>query len=628
MVLEPTGWYSYDEFAPVFAQLQHPEEYGSIATRIALWKSRAKVPAAVTATESLISAVVADHQGAVSESGLRSLYAMAVIRAVNLLLDHEQDREYARSLRALAKECELPEYIITVRHESSHREIPDLNTLRLAAFDAINYVYNKYWSAQYKSIMFKLDNAEYDALSMSLILLCSYSAALTEIPPGSVDPCHLWALYPAGPTAQPWAPFLRDPVFRSALLGARRLASNARRRSYLSGWRRGCSKSLIPNKQSPNQDTTLALLLVLQASNLARRLIEGCVHTSFFVSVFVEFVFAHFEPSPSSLFLVILLEVLAQLPFNFAAELAAATLSVVFDLPDGISAARDSQAPLYFEQMALYYQFLSTPAASYVRRRLAGHTFRHQHADPGTSRLRVNGWLILLLESATRFDNKDQCHKLPACIQVLACGGAGKSQRLWMASGNALQRFARAVYELLPHAALQTSARVAVLPSDQRRRFQPWESDRLSHALGLHSWLNGFYASGCAQSYVFLATSTAVMRQTLDALRSASQRTPFPLDVLLLPGTLWDPVRWRIQYTVRRLDESNAGRCRLSSALEVASGNCPVRLCSKSNRKLQRFGHRLAQSPATRALHCSPFVNVCAQLATYLKQLSYRERYS
>lgn len=65
--------------------------------------------------------------------------------AVNLLLDQEQDREYARSLRILAKECELPEYIITVRHECSHREIPDLNTLRLAAFDAINYVYNKYW---------------------------------------------------------------------------------------------------------------------------------------------------------------------------------------------------------------------------------------------------------------------------------------------------------------------------------------------------------------------------------------------------------------------------------------------------------------------------------------------------
>lgn len=80
MVLEPTGWYSYDEFAHVFSRLRHPEEYASIATKIAVWKSRAKVPAAVTATESLISAVVADHQCTVSESGLRSLYAMAVIR--------------------------------------------------------------------------------------------------------------------------------------------------------------------------------------------------------------------------------------------------------------------------------------------------------------------------------------------------------------------------------------------------------------------------------------------------------------------------------------------------------------------------------------------------------------------
>lgn len=80
MVLEVTGWYSYDEFAHVFARLHNPVEYPYIARKISLWKARAKVPAAVAATESLICAVVADQQGSLSECGLRSLYAMAVLR--------------------------------------------------------------------------------------------------------------------------------------------------------------------------------------------------------------------------------------------------------------------------------------------------------------------------------------------------------------------------------------------------------------------------------------------------------------------------------------------------------------------------------------------------------------------
>ncbi|CDR93835.1 Las1-like family protein, putative [Babesia bigemina] len=631
MVLEPTGWYSYDEFAYVFSRLRHPEEYASIATKIAVWKSRAKVPAAVTATESLISAVVADHQCSLSESGLRSLYAMAVIRAVNLLLDHEQDREYARSLRVLAKECELPEYIITVRNECSHREIPDLNTLRLAAFDAINYVYNKYWSAQHKSIVFKLSNPEYDALCMSSLLIGCYSSALTKLPLDAADPCVLWAGYRGGGSEARLALCRRDHVFDSAVITARRLVTIATRRSYLSMWRRIHWKYKAVDHAHSWEARSLYQSVIVKTAGTARRLADGCAHQTFFVSAFVEFVFAHFEPDANSVFIVFMLEFLDHLPFNFAIELAAAALCIVFDLPDGLTDEQNrKQRPMYFDRIAQYSKFLSSTAATSVRSVQSGasRALEQESAEPGSARRRVNAWLISMLSWANMFEHKRYCHRLPMCIRTLACGVTADAQRLWVACGNGLARFAAATHALLPNVAVQLSYRGTLLPAGLRWNPQPWESDRLSHALGMLAWISGFLENGLIKKYVFSSLSTSEVQKRLKSLKGERKVHVTTVDRMLLPGTLWDPVRWRIQHTVRRLGESHACHSRVLSALDEASERCPVLLPSKISRRFQRSARRSTKPSAGNHHGIRALMQIYGQLAAPIKSLAHRERYS
>ncbi|ORM41784.1 Pre-rRNA-processing protein las1 [Babesia sp. Xinjiang] len=531
MILEPTGWYFYDEFAQVFARLRDPEEYPFIATKIALWKARAKVPAAVTATESLVNAIIADNQQSLSEPALQSLYTVAVIRAVNLLLDHEQDREYARSLRIIAKECDMPEYIITVRHECSHREIPELHTLRSAAFDALNYVYNKYW----------------------------------------------WG-YVKVPTGYDEKSFLR---------------------------------------------------LILRVSALARRLMEGCLHMRFFVSVFVEFVFAHFDPSTETLFLVLLLDIMNQLPFNFVAELAASMLCVVFDLPDVLADGNSSQQPpRYSDRISQYTSFLSTKPAEYIRSVLGvDGAFQRASSHGVPVRHRINGWLLLLLDLAMRFEMRNELYNLPLHLRLLVCAGTDESYSFWIASGNALGRFAAAVHCLLPQLAIQAYARGSIGVWEPNHKRFPWECDPLSHALGLYWWLSKYLDTGIATGYIFSCLSVSKVEEHVRELRKERQGKVSPLDKLLSPGTFWDPGSWKVQYTVTRPETSRTGHSRICAALASIFNQCPVHLPRVRGRHAQRQTRRNSQ-PSRHPQDLRAFLRLYSQLSVSLSLLSRRERYS
>lgn len=629
MVLEVTGWYSYDEFAHVFARLHNPVEYPYIARKISLWKARAKVPAAVAATESLICAVVADQQGSLSECGLRSLYAMAVLRAVNLLLDQEQDREYARSLKLIAKACDLPEYIITVRHECSHREIPDINTLRLTASDAINYVYQKYWLAQYKSIMHKLQNDEYDTLTLCSLLLSCYCTVLTELSWSGVATYRSPRRPPDGRRQRELLLLRQDRLWKSALDGAKRSVAVAKFRSYLSFLRHRYGGRPTSESHYDTTNTTVSSLFIHQAYVLTKRLIEGCAHDTFFISVFVEFVFAHFNPSRRSLFLVVLLEVLGQLPFNFTVRIAAALLGVVFDLPDGLSDGDGLEEPRYFDRMAMFSKFFSTQGAVYIQKHLGGNTASSHftYVTPCSARRRVNSWFLVLLEWAVNYVNvrSDLC---PLHTVVLACSAGEDAHRMWTTAGNGLARFARAIYTLLPYCVARLSSCDASKVVDQRLKPQPWESDRLSYALGLYVWLGQFYTSSSPGRYTFSVLSGSKKSDMLAVMCDKSSYRVSDLDGLLLPGTLWDPYHWRIEYTVRCKAESACLNTRITKTFSRLMDHFPIRLSNKNNRRFECAGHQVPHADANDARKLRASLHIIAHLSASTKHLAHRERFS
>lgn len=102
--------------------------------RVATWRGRGgKLPLAVDCTALLVEASLQDTAfgpcvppySPLSEAGLRSLYALAVVRLVNGVTDPQQKGRFAAPVATLARNAGLPPLLVDVRHEvrscESHR---------------------------------------------------------------------------------------------------------------------------------------------------------------------------------------------------------------------------------------------------------------------------------------------------------------------------------------------------------------------------------------------------------------------------------------------------------------------------------------------------------------------------
>ncbi len=75
-----------------------------------------------------------------SEIERRLLYATAVLRCVNGLVEPGQRGSNAASVQSLARNVGLPAWVVDMRHEISHKELPSLSTLRLVTDFLLNYL--------------------------------------------------------------------------------------------------------------------------------------------------------------------------------------------------------------------------------------------------------------------------------------------------------------------------------------------------------------------------------------------------------------------------------------------------------------------------------------------------------
>jgi len=64
---------------------------------------------------------------------LQLSYSMVIVRAVNGLVDGNQQGIYANSVLSLAEKIGLPGWIVELRHDSTHNQVPSLSVLRSAA---------------------------------------------------------------------------------------------------------------------------------------------------------------------------------------------------------------------------------------------------------------------------------------------------------------------------------------------------------------------------------------------------------------------------------------------------------------------------------------------------------------
>uniref|UniRef100_A0A453FR78 Pre-rRNA-processing protein las1 n=1 Tax=Aegilops tauschii subsp. strangulata TaxID=200361 RepID=A0A453FR78_AEGTS len=86
-----------------------------------------------------------------SDEMLALLYSMAIIRLVNGFMESPH-KETGRSISDLAETVGVPRILVDIRHESSHRGIPSLRLLHLAAIKAFDWLKCNYWDSQTSAI--------------------------------------------------------------------------------------------------------------------------------------------------------------------------------------------------------------------------------------------------------------------------------------------------------------------------------------------------------------------------------------------------------------------------------------------------------------------------------------------
>jgi hypothetical protein len=128
---------------------------------VSVWRQRRDVPQSVTSTADFVEIKLQDpwfctdpdtRHTDTSLSSLRLLYSIAIVRTVNGLVDPSQQSFFAQSVLVLAEKMGLPGWVVELRHDGSHKQLPSLSVLRAAAQYLLDWLDKHYWRPQEENL--------------------------------------------------------------------------------------------------------------------------------------------------------------------------------------------------------------------------------------------------------------------------------------------------------------------------------------------------------------------------------------------------------------------------------------------------------------------------------------------
>jgi Las1-like len=172
-------WKEHDQVGMALVLRNHHTDLSTedALERVAVWKTRStKIAHAIESTAALAQIILRDQQppqGSVSTTELRHAYASAILRSVNGLADSlQQQRFAASSVALLCAELGVPPWLVAIRHEATHNQLPPLPTLRMAAEAVVQYFSTVYWEPIRQRHAQQYDHA--------WSLLCQYETAAMD----------------------------------------------------------------------------------------------------------------------------------------------------------------------------------------------------------------------------------------------------------------------------------------------------------------------------------------------------------------------------------------------------------------------------------------------------------------
>ncbi|XP_009865839.1 PREDICTED: ribosomal biogenesis protein LAS1L [Apaloderma vittatum] len=106
-----------------------------------------KMPLAVDCTAELIRCKVLDSSGRLKSHELILSYGLALVRFVNLITERKQ-KMVSIPLRQLAREVDIPIWVVDLRHELTHGKLPRLALCRKGCDVVLDWLRKTYWSRQ------------------------------------------------------------------------------------------------------------------------------------------------------------------------------------------------------------------------------------------------------------------------------------------------------------------------------------------------------------------------------------------------------------------------------------------------------------------------------------------------
>ncbi|XP_023380779.1 ribosomal biogenesis protein LAS1L isoform X4 [Pteropus vampyrus] len=88
-----------------------------------------------------------DATGGLGTDELRLLYGMALVRFVNLISERKT-KSVRLPLKFLAQEVNIPDWIVELRHELTHKKMPHINDCRRGCYFVLGWLQKTYWSRQ------------------------------------------------------------------------------------------------------------------------------------------------------------------------------------------------------------------------------------------------------------------------------------------------------------------------------------------------------------------------------------------------------------------------------------------------------------------------------------------------
>nr|OQO17463.1 hypothetical protein B0A51_13675 [Rachicladosporium sp. CCFEE 5018] len=146
-----TPWRHHSDLLTVRSQLYSPDPIlrQTAVSRTMAWKLRGNLPHAVESTALLVDAFLHHALPSNSPFSIRAVYSAAFTRFVTGFCDIGRNRERAlepSSMLDIARQIGMPAEFVALRHEATHEDLPSVQRLVAACEQALEWLWEVYWS--------------------------------------------------------------------------------------------------------------------------------------------------------------------------------------------------------------------------------------------------------------------------------------------------------------------------------------------------------------------------------------------------------------------------------------------------------------------------------------------------